>query len=137
MTRWLVGLSLGLAALTFGLAACSASGASGSSLPGDAARGKATFQQQCASCHRTQDVEGGPGTKTAPDLSDIGATGGRKVPGQDAATFIKESIVNPSAYVEPGFKDNLMPKEYRQRLGDATINDLVAYLLGQKSPPPA
>lgn len=48
--------------------------------------------------------------------------------GQSAADYIKESIVNPSAFLSPGFADNLMTKTFGQTLTVDEINDMVTYL---------
>jgi putative heme-binding domain-containing protein len=60
-------------------------------VPGDASRGKAVFEGkgQCATCHRVN----GNGSRTGPDLSDIGQL--RKVPELD------RSLVDPRAEILP------------------------------------
>ena len=68
-------------------------GAPGVSSPvvGDAARGKAIYQERgCAACH----VLGGAGRAFGPDLSEIGA--------QRGAAYIKQAILEPSARVPDG-----------------------------------
>ena len=47
----------------------------------------------------------------------------------DLAKFIKESIVNPSAYIAKGYSDGLMPKTFGTSLKPAQIDDLVAFIL--------
>jgi mono/diheme cytochrome c family protein len=49
--------------------------------------------------------------------------------GDDPAAYIRESILHPSAFLVPGFPDNLMPKTYGEIFTDDEINDLVAYLM--------
>jgi hypothetical protein len=43
---------------------------------------------------------------------------------------VRESIVNPDAYVEPGFSDDLMPETYDE-LPDEQLDALVDYLVQQ------
>ncbi len=48
---------------------------------------------------------------------------------EETITYLHTSIVDPSAYIVPGFVDNLMPKVYGEILTEEEINNLVAYLL--------
>lgn len=59
-------------------------------LPGDAARGKTVFAQVCISCHKLDGV----GLELGPDL--------RSVAQHDAEKLLN-SILDPSAIIEPGF----------------------------------
>jgi len=43
--------------------------------------------------------------------------------------YFRTSILDPSAFVVPGFPDNLMPKTYEDVFTEDEINDLIAYLL--------
>ncbi len=80
----------------------------------------------CSACHKIE------GTAAAgvlgPELSKIGSIAETRVAGQSAADYIKESIVNPSAFLSPGFADNLMTKTFGQTLTADEINDMVTYL---------
>jgi len=81
--------------------------------------GKAVFEAQgCGGCHTLADA-GTSGT-TGPDLDDALA-------GKDEA-FIRESIVDPSAEVEEGFQDGIMPKSYGTSLAPPELDGLVQYL---------
>jgi cytochrome c551/c552 len=100
---------------------------------GNAAAGKSVFAANgCASCH-TFKPAGANGT-IGPDLD--------KAPAQDAkadnnmplAAFVKESIVNPDAYIAKGFSKGLMPTNFGSQLSPTQLNDLVAFILsGTKS----
>ena len=86
---------------------------------GGAADGKAVFEAQgCGGCHALADAgtTGGVG----PDLDEALADA-------DEA-FIRESIVDPSAEIEEGFQDGVMPKSYEQSLSPAELDGLVQYL---------
>ena len=93
------------------------------SAQGDPAAGKQVFSANgCGSCH-TFKPAGSSGT-TGPDLDKLPEFAQKA--GQPLPEFVRESIVNPSAYVEEGYPDGVMPK-YDQ-LSDKELADLVAFL---------
>ncbi|MBZ0278659.1 MAG: c-type cytochrome [Anaerolineae bacterium] len=47
----------------------------------------------------------------------------------DPVMYLRMSIMNPGAFVVPGFPDNLMPRTYAQIFTETDINDLIAYLI--------
>jgi hypothetical protein len=49
------------------------------------------------------------------------------------AAFIKQSIVNPSAYIAKGYSDGIMPKTFGTSLSSTQINDLVAFIVSGAS----
>lgn len=123
-----------LAALLI-LAACGG-GASqaptGGSAGGDAAAGKALFAQSviganpgCITCHS---LEAGK-TLVGPSMAGIASRAGSTVSGQSAEQYLRQSIVEPDAYVVKGFAKGLMPKP---TLTEQQIGDLIAYMLTLK-----
>ena len=90
---------------------------------GDA--GAAVFAQNgCASCHT---LEAARATGTAgPSLDELPQQAERA--GKPLEEFVRESIVNPDAYVEEGFSAELMPETYRD-LPEEQIDALVQYLV--------
>lgn len=125
MKRSVVVLCLSVA---LGLAAC---GSAPSSAASDAARGRQIFETggasgvPCATCHSLD------GTQiVGPSLKGISQRAGSRVPGQSAQEYIRQSIVNPSAYIVNGFSD-AMYKKYGQALSAQDIDDLVAFLMTQ------
>jgi len=100
------------------------------SLPtGDEARGGQIFMvaQPCHTCH--MDVPVGPAFPGEPPLATLAAT---RRPGYSAEAYLYESIINPSAYVAPGFQDGVMPQNFGELLLQQDLADLVAYLLTMK-----
>ncbi|HET9324698.1 MAG TPA: c-type cytochrome [Gaiellaceae bacterium] len=98
-------------------------GAGGGAVKGDAAAGKALFAANgCGSCHTFQPA-GSSGT-TGPDLDKLADYAKRA--NKPVAEFTRESIENPSAYVEQGYPQGVMPT-YDQ-LTPKQLNDLVAFL---------
>ena len=99
-----------------------------SSLGGQIAAGKTLFGSQgCGSCH-TFTAAGSSGS-IGPNLDSAPATDAAADGNMDLAKFIKESIVNPSAYIAKGYSDGLMPKTFGTSLKPAQIDDLVAFIL--------
>jgi cytochrome c oxidase subunit 2 len=87
--------------------------------------GLAVFQQfGCGGCH-TLKPAGASGT-TGPDLDNLKQYAAQAHRGSLAA-FIKESIVNPGAYIQPGYQ-NVMPGIFKQQIPPAKLDQLVQYL---------
>jgi mono/diheme cytochrome c family protein len=76
----------------------------------------------CLVCHAV----GREGLR-APDLAGIGAAAGERIPGMPAEEYLRESIVDPCAYVIEGY-DCIMPPTLLQTLGAAKVTALIAYL---------
>jgi cytochrome c oxidase subunit II len=72
----------------------------------------------CGSCHTLADA----GTKatTGPDLD-------KGLKGKDPA-FIKQSILQPSAEITPGYQDGIMPNNFGDTLSPEQVDALVQYL---------
>jgi cytochrome c oxidase subunit 2 len=87
-----------------------------------AADGKKLFtsvEPKCASCHTLSDA--GATATIGPDLDKV-------LKGKDAA-FVQKSITDPSAFVEKGFQDGIMPPNYGQTLKPEEIKALTDYLV--------
>ncbi len=112
------------------LAACGSQPLDLSDWPeGDPARGEMLFAESingaptCISCHALSD-QGGVG----PGLAGYAEIAGERVEGQSAEAYTYLAIVRPSAHIVSGY-GNLMYAEYRSRLSDQQVADLMAYLL--------
>jgi cytochrome c oxidase subunit 2 len=83
----------------------------------------------CNACHTLADA-GATGT-VGPDLDEIAAQAAKfgKQQGQTPTEYVKTSIVDPDAFVVPGFQGGLMPGDYADQLSPAEIDTLVEYLL--------
>jgi len=87
--------------------------------------GLAAFQQfGCGGCH-TFKPAGATGT-VGPDLDKLKAEATRANRGS-LTSFIHESIVEPQAYLEPGYPD-AMPHTFGSQISPAQISQLVQYL---------
>jgi cytochrome c551/c552 len=94
---------------------------------GNVAAGKAVFASQgCASCHTFAPANStgtiGPNLDTAP------AASAKDDNNMDLAAFIKESIVDPNAYIAKGYPKGVMPETFKS-LSPTQLNNLVAFIL--------
>jgi cytochrome c oxidase subunit 2 len=81
----------------------------------------------CNSCHTFKPANATG--KVGPDLDQLPEEAKRA--GQELSAFVRESIVNPSAYVEKGFPNNVMPHTYGS-LPKQQLDALVQYLTANK-----
>ena len=96
-----------------------------SNTTGTAAKGKTLFTSQgCGGCHTFKPAA--TNGQTGPNLDNLPSYA-KKANQGSVEEFTRESIVNPSAYVEKGYPD-VMPKSYGQTLSDQQVADLVAFL---------
>ena len=87
-------------------------------------QGQDIYSQRCASCHSLVDGVNIVG----PSFWNIANRAAERVEGQDAETYIRESILNPSDYIVEGFQD-VMQKNLAEVLSSDDINALIAYLM--------
>jgi mono/diheme cytochrome c family protein len=93
---------------------------------GDATAGKAVFASSgCGACH-TFTPAGSKGT-VGPDLDKLPESATTANRGS-LADFTRESIVDPGAYVAPGYANGIMPTNFGTSLTKKQIDDLVAFL---------
>jgi cytochrome c oxidase subunit 2 len=95
-----------------------------------AAAGRTLFTETgCNACHALADA--GSTTAVGPDLDELAADAARfgEREGQTPAEYVRAAIVDPDAFVVPGFQEGLMPGDYENQLSAAEIDTLVEYLL--------
>jgi mono/diheme cytochrome c family protein len=102
-------------------------GGGGSSAAGDAAAGKKVFLGAggCSACHALADA--GSTATVGPKLENVAADA--KKAGKAVDAYVKESIVDPNAYIAPGFPKGVMPPDFKSTLSAKQIADLVAYIV--------
>lgn len=84
----------------------------------------------CSKCHSLDGSVQSPPPVAAPSFQDISKRAGERVPGLSAVEYLRQSIVDPSAYMVEGFGD-YMPKGFRFLLSEEDVDALVAFLLTQ------
>ena len=89
------------------------------------------FSQGCGGCHAIDNVAAGA---VGPDLNSIGTDAATRVDGLSAEGYIYDAIIDPSAFISPECPagtclDNLMPKDYGDKLSQSELDALVTYLL--------
>jgi nitric oxide reductase subunit C len=95
-----------------------------------AARGKALFAQPPAICSTCHSLEPNV-TIVGPSLAGVAGRARTRVAGQSAEAYLRNSIINPSDFIVPGFQD-VMQKNLGDTLTAAQINDIIAFLLTLK-----
>ena len=143
MIRW-TGIWAGLLAVLLVLAACG-NGDANTTAPaatvGDPERGREIWDTGggviggsggvgCQACHSLDGSEKTVFREIAPTWQGISGRAGDRVPGLSAEEYLRESIVDPAAYIVEGYSD-LMPKGYKNLLSEEDIDGLVAFLLTQ------
>jgi cytochrome c oxidase subunit 2 len=92
------------------------------------ARGAQVFRERnCASCHQI----GSDGGTGGPPLTHVGTVAESRNPPTSAEDYIRQSVLDPGAYVVPGYPDT-MPRGLARGLSQEDFDDLVRYLLTLK-----
>ena len=80
----------------------------------------------CTGCHSLDPNA----VMTGPTWHNLADTATNR-PAQSPALFIYDSIITPSAFVESGYPDGVMPKNFGETISQQDLANLVAYLLEQ------
>jgi mono/diheme cytochrome c family protein len=92
------------------------------------ARGRQLYRSLgCANCHEPNLF----GQRLGPPLDHAGTVAATRRPGVSAEEYIRQSIVDPGAYLVPGYQDS-MPRDLGRDLSPTDLDALVAYLLSLK-----
>jgi len=101
--------------------------------PPDVATEAAFAKAGCAGCHAIPGVANAVG-QVGPDLTPIGSEAGERKAGLDAEAYLRESILDPAAFIAPACPfgecpENVMIPNIAERLSEEEIDLIVAYLL--------
>jgi hypothetical protein len=78
----------------------------------------------CITCHLLDERSGlGPSLRGLRDIA------GRRVPGLSAIDYVRQSIVEPDAYIAPGYHSGYMYQRYGESLSAEQIDALLAFVL--------
>lgn len=124
-----------LIALALWPAACNRQNIAPADIPGSGpTRGEALFQLNplgdlpgCGTCHSLKPGE----LLVGPSIAGIATIAENQTTGLAAAAFLRQGILKPDVYLEPGFNPGAMPR-YGEGLTAQDVDDLVAYLLTLK-----
>ncbi len=87
-------------------------------------KGETIFKSQCSSCHSaTRD-----NVLVGPSMVGIAKRAGTEIKGMDAYDYLKQSILEPDAYLKEDFP-NVMPQTYSNILSGEDLNAVIQYLL--------
>jgi cytochrome c oxidase subunit 2 len=85
----------------------------------------ATFNSAgCAACHAFKPANSS--SQVGPDLDELPAQAQKA--GKPLEAFVHESIVDPGAYLEPGYED-IMPHNFEDQIPPDKLDELVQYLV--------
>ncbi len=96
---------------------------------------KLFVQSGCAVCHTIPGIAPAKG-RQGPKLV-LGTNGPKRLAdptyqgkAESVREYIQESVLNPGAYVVPGYSDRVMPRWYGKRLNAKALDRIATYLEG-------
>ena len=100
-----------------------------------ASTGDELFQQTtigtlagCKTCHSLEPEV----VIIGPSLAGIGTLAASRVTGLSAEDYLRQSILDPNAYLVEGYPKSVMPNTYQKQLSEEQVEALVDYMLGLK-----
>ena len=79
-------------------------------------------------CHKVLSEEGEMG----PSLKNVGTVAATRVQGMSASDYIRQSIVNPNAFVPQGFDPDMMPGDLGEKMTAKELEMIVKFLAESK-----
>ncbi|MFQ5612632.1 MAG: c-type cytochrome [Anaerolineae bacterium] len=101
--------------------------------PVTAAEAEAAFAKGgCGACHTLPGITGAVG-QFGPDLSEIGEEAAERIAGYSAEEYIRESILDPDAFIAPkcpagDCPPGAMPQNFAETLSEDELNLIIGYL---------
>jgi mono/diheme cytochrome c family protein len=95
------------------------------------ARGLVVYNERgCFACHTIEGISAG---LVGPNLTQIGTDAASRIPDLTAEEYIRQSILDPNAFVVEGFTaPSAMPANFGDLISPEQLDDLVAFLLAQQ-----
>ena len=110
-------------------------GCGGGGPPANVKNGQALFNQSvigkgpgCSTCHSLSEKQ----VWVGPSLAGIATQAVKRIPEIAADDYLRRSILEPDAFLVPGFAAGTMPKTYSSELKPEQLADLVAFLMTLK-----
>ena len=79
----------------------------------------------CQTCHSLESNV----TSFGPTLRGLAAIAETRIEGMDAEAYIRQSIIDPNAFIVQGYQMNIMPIVYGDNLSDEDIDALIAFIM--------
>ncbi len=79
-------------------------------------KGRILYKDHCIQCHSLN----GTGGNLGPKLDELAKS-------MDG-TYIREAIIEPNRFIKEGYKANIMPQDFENRLSESEMDSLVFYL---------
>jgi nitric oxide reductase subunit C len=79
----------------------------------------------CRICHSLEPGE----DLVGPSFAGIATRAAGRVPGLSAEEYLRQSILDPDAFIVEGYPGGLMVPDLEDTLTDAQVDDLVAFLM--------
>lgn len=96
----------------------------------DAAAGESAYASLgCAGCHQTNGAGAGPSPIGLVSRAEQYAAEEDTI--ESAEFYIVQSVLNPNAFLAPGYAGNVMPGNYADTIDIVTFSNIVAYLENQ------
>jgi mono/diheme cytochrome c family protein len=93
-------------------------------------RGFQVFNERgCGGCHAIDGISTGT---VGPNLTEVGTIAASRVPDLSAEEYLRQSVLEPNAYVVEGFQPNIMPQNFDELISPEQLDDLVAFLSAQQ-----
>ncbi|MBI3924334.1 MAG: c-type cytochrome [Armatimonadetes bacterium] len=89
------------------------------------------YRYDCGKCHTVRNLPEARGTLGVP-LEGVATRAAGRVGGLDARTYLRQSLVEPRAYIVEGFLE-VMPS-YKDQMTEAELTELVDWLMSLEKP---
>jgi mono/diheme cytochrome c family protein len=84
----------------------------------------------CIGCHNlAEDQTADNRGLVGPHMGNLMDRAGSIVAGEDAETYIYNSIVNPNAHISEGYTSGIMPQNFTERMSEEEIQSMVEWLM--------
>jgi mono/diheme cytochrome c family protein len=84
---------------------------------------------ECKTCHLIPGMAPDEGEgELGPDLNGIHEKGAKRVEGKGLKEYLRESILDPNAFIIPDFDPDVMPADYGDRMTEQEVEAIVDYL---------